>query len=500
MPRKISKKFQESVGDDDLAPNVRRAKSIFLRFIWIGFFLFSLSLCVYQVASSVLSYLNYDVISNLEINYENPAKFPSVVICNLNPYDGNYIRKEIKNIAENQRIASSNKTYFIEKINYLTQKLKSNFEKKWENDTNATYFYGFFLSQMLISCQFQNKPCFNANFSYYHSFQYGNCYSFNSGTNSAGKSIEIFDSKQPGEKFGLQLELFIGDPQLQQQYTYLSGIKVIVHNQSYDFFSEEDGVEVATGTNTNIAISRTFLNHLPLPYNDCIENLNDYIGKQNKILRLLKNVLNKTIYNQKYCLKICTQLFIIENCKCYDYGLPYIPDLRQDNTMMNGCFSNENFECLEDKYNRLFENFANTCDTKCPRQCNKVIFDRKISIANYPTEWYAKKIIENKGMGDSIETNNLSYTNLNFEYLKKTTLKLNVYYDELFYSSMTESPAFKIKDLIVFIGGNLGLFMGISLLSLIESLEIFFYVIYKIIKNKFSDKHNKVYDFDKNKF
>ena len=55
----------------------------------------------------------------------------------------------------------------------------------------------------------------------------GSCYSFNSGRNFEVKKNGIFKSKRAGTKFGLQLELYIGDPKTQQQYTDLSGIKIL---------------------------------------------------------------------------------------------------------------------------------------------------------------------------------------------------------------------------------------------------------------------------------
>ena len=137
---------------------------------------------------------------------------------------------------------------------------------------------------MLISCQFLKQPCLIKDFEYYHSYEYGSCYSFNSGRNFEVKKNEILKSKRAGTKFGLQLELYIGDPKTQQQYTDLSGIKIIVYNQTSDPFPEEE-VDVAPGQQSNMAVSRTFINFLQLPYNDCIDEININNFERNKVFK-----------------------------------------------------------------------------------------------------------------------------------------------------------------------------------------------------------------------
>ena len=48
----------------------------------------------------------------------------------------------------------------------------------------------------------------------------------------------------------------------------------------------------------------------------------------------------------------------------------------------------------------------------------------------------------------------------------------NFYYDDLIYTEVTESPYIEISGVIGSFGGTLGLFLGLSLLSLFEILGI----------------------------
>ena len=79
--------------------------------------------------------------------------------------------------------------------------------------------------------------------------------------------------------------------------------------------------------------------------------------------------------------------------------------------------------------------------------------------------------------------NNLSSSILSYSYLQSTLSKINIFYQEMTYTSISESPALLIEDLIAFIGGNLGLFLGMSLLSVIEFIDMFVQFIFILIRN-----------------
>ncbi len=59
------------------------------------------------------------------------------------------------------------------------------------------------------------------------------------------------------------------------------------------------------------------------------------------------------------------------------------------------------------------------------------------------------------------------------------------------YSCSQESPAMTIDALVATFGGNVGLFLGITFLSLVELVEIAYYLIYFNIK-KCQRIHKKV--------
>ena len=65
---------------------------------------------------------------------------------------------------------------------------------------------------------------------------------------------------------------------------------------------------------------------------------------------------------------------------------------------------------------------------------------------------------------------------------KKNILSLTIYYPDLSYTKISESPKLSTSNLISNIGGTMGLYVGISLLSLVEIIELIIEIILIIMK------------------
>ena len=160
----------------------------------------------------IFLYLQYGVNVNYQSLAETISEFPAVTICNLNPVniDGqNTTIKYVGDILEKNNIppniSGSNGTGF-----YLVTQASSIMKAHIIADSSLTFEerekIGFTMDTMLISCFFNDVECNSSDFVYFHSFEYGNCYTFN-----GMKSVSRFTSKS-GLNSGLALEIFTGDP------------------------------------------------------------------------------------------------------------------------------------------------------------------------------------------------------------------------------------------------------------------------------------------------
>ena len=399
----------------------------------------------------------------------------------MNPYDGLYKRDAIEKILLAKNVLVENSTSIREFTDVASEQFKSVFEYLWSTNKLNIFNYGFTLSEMLISCKYQGKECTAKDFYWYHDYNYGNCYRFNGGDPDQQMESHVFEAYQlkratkRGWRNGLRLELYTGDQQAQQQYTYKTGVRVIVHNQSIIPFPDEDGIDVSVGTQTNIAISRTFMNRLAHPYSKCLKALNQRAAQRNDILSdMYKLITNNVIdvYQQNICLKLCEQKFVLKRCECVDLSLASL-------NLVNGslgCLTTDQVNCLQEMsaefYNSLI---ADECYSKCSHECDTITYETKISTADYPTEWYGQMFNQYQTLFNYTQVyfnNRSNYSGPNLALIKSTTAMVNIFYDTLTYTMVKESPALPFDILLANIGGNFGLFTGASMLSFVELVEL----------------------------
>jgi hypothetical protein len=56
--------------------------------------------------------------------------------------------------------------------------------------------------------------------------------------------------------------------------------------------------------------------------------------------------------------------------------------------------------------------------------------------------------------------------------VEKSIVNVKIFYDSLSYTKTTESPQMDVVSLVASVGGNLGLFLGVSVFSLCEIVEV----------------------------
>jgi hypothetical protein len=62
------------------------------------------------------------------------------------------------------------------------------------------------------------------------------------------------------------------------------------------------------------------------------------------------------------------------------------------------------------------------------------------------------------------------------------SLSVNVFYSTGTFTKINEKPAVTFATLLPDLGGRLGLFLGISILSFVEVFEVFYEIAYAIIR------------------
>jgi hypothetical protein len=237
------------------------------------------------------------------------------------------------------------------------------------------------------------------------------------------------------------------------------------------------GIGIQTGIRTYVGISREFTSKLNGSYSDCLDGLYSEKWYAQKLFTYF-NDLGVTSYDQNFCYTMCFQDKLIDKCDCQDIRTPLI----RNSTY---CFNSIQIECLNE-FDRFYAvtDLNELCENACPQKCTAMSYNLETaSKFNFPTLSYLHFL---QASEESISSKFPVETSDTFskEFARNGFLKVVVNYDNLYYTSFRESPSVTANDMFGLIGGQLGLFLGISILSFIEIVEIILDSIFIYWRNK----------------
>jgi hypothetical protein len=137
-------------------------------------------------------------------------------------------------------------------------------------------------------------------------------------------------------------------------------------------------------------------------------------------------------------------------------------------TDVRPCLNVTDLICVENSYNTFSLDEYQT--KSCPLECDSTAFDLSLSSLEYPDE-NTYELFKNGYKYDAIY---LKYFNLTLTYdlFKSNAAFFTVYFSNLQYTEITESPKTSMYDLFTQIGGSLGMFVSFSIFTLFELVEI----------------------------
>ena len=260
------------------------------------------------------------------------------------------------------------------------------------------------------------------------------------------------------------------------------GAHIFIHNDSLTP-SPFEGIDLDVGHITNIAVQKSYISKLPKPYSDCTENLDDINSFDSDLFRFIIQ-LNNT-YRRSDCYNLCYQNKLYQECSCQDSSFSkFIPN-------SGICSTQTESNCLYKVFSDFSEKgFNELCSDYCPAECQSIQYSISTSSSSYPSRAYAYNMLQDPSLLNRFD----NPSQVTYETIKESTLGVSVYFDALESTNIEESPQIEFVDLIAGIGGTLGLFLGISVLSLFEFVEIFLEIIF------FKMKHGNRIDTRVNKF
>ncbi|KAF6036229.1 SCNN1D [Bugula neritina] len=326
---------------------------------------------------------------------------------------------------------------------------------------------GHDIEEMLQGCTFQGRTCGPEDFYQFYDRKYGNCYTFNSGMDQ-----QVAKVTSPGAPFGLSLTLFINQPMYVPALSKQSGVRVLLHRQGEVPLVAEEGFNAPPGMESAIAVRYIEISRMPgEKYSNCTkQSLSEgsfhefYPGN----------------YTQQACLKTCLQKGIIKECGCANALYRSPPDVEICNV--------DKVTCLEEVEENLLE--SDVCLGSCPIQCWESQYQHSISTSQWPSnnyEPYLEQTLKTRGkaLKKMLEASDR-------DGLREEFVKLEIYFDNLNFYRYKERPSMTFEDLIGNIGGHLGLWIGMSVISFVEVFELIVSLFAVCAKALSASKQNKV--------
>jgi hypothetical protein len=285
---------------------------------------------------------------------------------------------------------------------------------------------------------------------------------FNSGFNSSNRNrVELRKTHLSNSQFGLNLALYVNFNQNLSIFSRGLGLMIKIENNSFQNVGFSKRMYISSGFQYYVTIDRQFKTNLPEPYSNCQLD-NEFSPEDYHNSELYKLIAHSPFqYTQQSCFLECFHLYSFKTCGCLDSGL----------------FSLQNFTKCQDLKcaDRFFyenytqDNFVhNYCLPLCPLECNQTEIKTPFTFNHLSGDIYLESL---KRKIILIRDFSIDQENLNLDIVKESIVRVNIFYDSLSYTMSTESPKMDVVSLLSNIGGNLGLFLGVSLISLCELIE-----------------------------
>lgn len=424
------------------------------KFIWFNLLLAATIFAAYLFYGTIEDFFNYETYVEQSVDYlEDDVSFPTVTFCNLNPQNANSLKDGgvVDSVNEYKAlysfVTSTDRTNETMSLEQVTRWMKRNNLTTYKDVMNVlemkyTDMAGSEVSMKVDeeSCKFDQVPCTKDEIQETVSWQHSSCYQYNS----------YFSTKPPknsssvGLSTGLNMVLDLGtENSLVSSYGF-SGMIVTLNYYGVPHFLQRhnEAVLVQPGTMNAITIDLTRSILLPHPYKtNCSETT--------------FGLISGFPYSKAMCETDCILQKIYERCSCVGYEFAgYVGSMPMCNI--------EKMECYL-KWRNKHKKVPRACKDNCPRECVMHKYSIQLSQATLGNNDIFSRFTSASGIlrtrAKEIVVENLIGFKISF---RSTDVRI-----------LTVKPAATWTSLLGEIGGNLGLCMGLSLLTL---FELVFYI------------------------
>ncbi|XP_051904343.1 acid-sensing ion channel 2 isoform X1 [Hippocampus zosterae] len=432
--------------------------SLSRRVFWLLALCTCMGLLLSWSSNRLLHWMSFPTYTRVHTEWAKELAFPVVTICNNNPirlykltksdlyFAGHWlglllanrtVRPLVLDLLQEDRVG-----WFGKLSDFRLFLPPRNFE-----GTNLEFMdrLSHQLDDMLLSCKYRGEPCGAHNFSSVFT-RYGKCYMFNAA--EEGKSLRT--TMKGGTGNGLEIMLDIQQDEYlpvwgdTEDTAFEAGVRVQIHSQAEPPFVHELGFGVAPGFQTFVATQEQRLTFLPPPWGECES-------------KTLESGFFP-VYSVTACRIDCETRYIVENCNCRMVHMPGDASY---------CTPEQYKDCAEPALAKLSATESSSCMCRTP--CNVTRYNKELSMVKIPSKTSARYLQKKFNKSE--------------KYIADNILVLDVFFEALNYETIEQKKAYEVAGLLGDIGGQMGLFIGASILTI---LELFDYA-YEVVRDRLLD-------------
>ncbi|KAM5189092.1 acid-sensing ion channel 3 isoform 1-T1 [Callospermophilus lateralis] len=418
------------------------------RGLWATAVLLSLAAFLYQVAERVRYYGEFHHETTLDECESHRLTFPAVTLCNINPLRRSRLTPNDLHWAGPSLLGldPAEHTAFLRSLG--RPPAPPGFMPSPTFDMEQLYARaGHSIEDMLLDCRYRGQPCGPENFTVIFT-RMGQCYTFNSGANGA----ELLTTPKGGAGNGLEIMLDVQQEEYlpvwkdMEETPFEAGIRVQIHSQEEPPIIDQLGFGAAPGYQTFVSCQKQQLSFLPPPWGDCssVSLDPDFEPELSDSLSPSPSPSPNPPYSLMGCRLVCETRYVARKCGCRMMHMPGGAPV---------CSPQQYKDCANPALNAMLRKDA----CACPSPCASTRYAKELSMVRIPSRAAARYLARKYNRSEA--------------YIAENVLILDIFFEALNFETVEQKKAYEVSELLGDIGGQMGLFIGASLLTILEILD-----------------------------
>ncbi|GIX92069.1 degenerin-like protein unc-105 [Caerostris darwini] len=297
--------------------------------------------------------------------------------------------------------------------------------------TKELYEHGVTFDSLVAACSFEGMHCHRENFTVLYDPTFGKCYMFN----YVGS---------------LQLLLRVTDHRALHLLRREIGARIVVHDPQILPFVSEYGVNVRPRDMTAVELSLSTRQRLGSPWGSCEKET--------------RRLFNGDPYTLLGCEKYCGYKHMTTQCNCTKRHFMRGTILSKFSSSFHLC--NFTDEAQRECAYRVSQNIERLEECGCRPPCKEAIYSYTVTASELNENYYRTvKAIRTLSLDSAGKKKYMNYSDV------KSMVGVKVYYNTFQVSKHNEVASYSWETLMANIGGNLGFFMGLTLVTFLEITE-----------------------------